>query len=264
MIEVKNLTKSFDGRTILHDVSATFETGKTNLIIGQSGSGKTVLVKSLVGLVHPEEGEILYDGRDLMRMNQEQIKEIRKEIGMLFQGSALFDSETVLGNVMFPLTMFTRMAPAEAKERAEFCIERVNLKDANHKYPSEISGGMQKRVAIARAIALNPKYLFCDEPNSGLDPRTSILIDELLSDITHEYNITTIINTHDMNSVLGIGENIIFIKGGYREWVGDMHEIYHTANTALNDFVFANDLFQKVKAYVTSHESRTPPAQGTR
>ena len=211
MIEVRNLTKSFDGKTILHDVSATFETGKTNLIIGQSGSGKTVLIKSIVGLVRPEVGSILYDGRDFMQMDAVQVKNLRKEIGMLFQGSALFDSETVLGNVMFPLSMFTEMSPAEIKDRARFCLERVNLKGADDKYPSEISGGMQKRVAIARAIALNPKYLFCDEPNSGLDPRTSILIDELLLDITHEYNMTTIINTHDMNSVLGIGENIIFI-----------------------------------------------------
>ena len=254
MIEVRNLTKSFDGKTILHDVSAKFETGKTNLIIGQSGSGKTVLVKSIIGLIHPEEGEILYDGRDIMKMDSSQIKELRKEIGMLFQGSALFDSETVLGNVAFPLTMFTDMSPAEIHDRAQFCIERVNLKGADSKYPSEISGGMQKRVAIARAIALNPKYLFCDEPNSGLDPRTSIVIDELLSDITLEYNITTIINTHDMNSVLGIGENIIFINKGYREWVGDMNEIYHTSNEALNEFVFANDLFQKVKQYVITHE----------
>ena len=254
MIEVRNLTKSFDGKTILHDVSAKFETGKTNLIIGQSGSGKTVLVKSIMGLIRPEVGEILYDGRDIMKMDSSQIKELRKEIGMLFQGSALFDSETVLGNVAFPLTMFTNMSAAEIHDRAQFCIERVNLKGADSKYPSEISGGMQKRVAIARAIALNPKYLFCDEPNSGLDPRTSIVIDELLSDITHEYNITTIINTHDMNSVLGIGENITFINKGYREWVGDMHQIYHTSNEALNEFVFANDLFQKVKQYVITHE----------
>ncbi|MCM1520721.1 MAG: ATP-binding cassette domain-containing protein [Lachnoclostridium sp.] len=254
MIEVKHLTKSFDGKTILHDVSATFETGKTNLIIGQSGSGKTVLIKSIIGLIRPEKGSILYDGRDLMKMDADQVKNLRKEIGMLFQGSALFDSETVLGNVMFPLMMFTRMSNGEMKDRARFCLERVNLKGAEDKYPSEISGGMQKRVAIARAIALNPKYLFCDEPNSGLDPRTSILIDELLSDITHEYNITTIINTHDMNSVLGIGENIIFIRNGYREWVGDMKEIYRTSNKALNEFVFANDLFQRVKDYVVSHE----------
>lgn len=256
MIEVKNVTKSFDDKTILHDVSAVFETGKTNLIIGQSGSGKTVLMKSIVGLVRPEEGEILFDGRDLLKMDIEQTKSLREEIGMLFQGSALFDSETVLGNVMFPLTMFTNMSAGEIKDRAEFCLERVNLKGADNKYPSEISGGMQKRVAIARAIALNPKYLFCDEPNSGLDPKTSILIDELLSDITHEYNITTIINTHDMNSVLGIGENIIFIKKGYREWVGNMNEIYRTTNEALNEFVFATDLFQKVKDYIIHNSHR--------
>lgn len=250
MIEVRDITKSFDDKTVLHGVSARFETGKTNLIIGQSGSGKTVLIKSIVGLLKPDSGEILYDGRDLMQMNPEQTRALRKEIGMLFQGSALFDSETVLGNVMFPLIMFSDMTREEMLDRAHFCLERVNLKGADKKYPSEISGGMQKRVAIARAIALNPKYLFCDEPNSGLDPRTSILIDELLSDITHEYNITTIINTHDMNSVIGIGENIVFINKGHREWVGDKEEIFHTANEALNDFVFATDLFQKVKEYI--------------
>ncbi len=256
MIEVKNITKSFDGVTVLHDVSATFETGKTNLIIGQSGSGKTVMLKSLVGLMRPEKGRILFDGRDIMSMNTEEVKELRKEIGMLFQGSALFDSETVLGNVMFPLVMFTGMTRGEMLDRAKFCIERVNLKGAENKYPSEISGGMQKRVAIARAIALNPRYLFCDEPNSGLDPKTSILIDELLSDITHEYNITTVINTHDMNSVLGIGENIIFINKGHREWVGNMNEIYNTSNEALNEFVFATDLFQEVRRYVTANGRR--------
>lgn len=252
MIEVKNVTKSFDGKTILHDVSCTFYTGKTNLIIGQSGSGKTVLMKSIVGLVRPETGSIEFDGRDLLKMNTQQIKDLRKEIGMLFQGSALFDSETVLGNVMFPLVMFSKMTPAEIRDRALFCIERVNLKGADKKYPSELSGGMQKRVAIARAIALNPKYLFCDEPNSGLDPRTSILIDELLHDITHEYNITTIINTHDMNSVLGIGENIIFLNKGHKEWVGDMSQIYRSDNKALTDFVFATDLFRKVREYLNS------------
>lgn len=256
MIEVKNITKSFDGVTVLHDVSATFETGKTNLIIGQSGSGKTVMLKSLVGLMRPEKGKILFDGRDIMSMNTEEVKQLRKEIGMLFQGSALFDSETVLGNVMFPLVMFTGMTRGEMLDRAKFCIERVNLKGAENKYPSEISGGMQKRVAIARAIALNPRYLFCDEPNSGLDPKTSILIDELLSDITHEYNITTVINTHDMNSVLGIGENIIFINKGHREWVGNMNEIYNTSNEALNEFVFATDLFQEVRRYVTANVRR--------
>lgn len=253
MIEVKNITKSFDGRTILHDVSAKFYTGRTNLIIGQSGSGKTVLMKSMIGLVKPEAGEILYDGRDLLDMTVRQVKELRKEIGMLFQGSALFDSETVLGNVMFPLTMFTEMGRGEMLDRARFCLERVNLQGAESKYPSEISGGMQKRVAIARAIALNPKYLFCDEPNSGLDPKTSILIDELLHDITHEYNITTIINTHDMNSVLGIGENIVFINKGHREWVGDKNKIFTTSNEALNEFVFATRLFQEVKEYIIEH-----------
>ena len=256
MIEVKNITKSFDGVTVLHDVSATFETGKTNLIIGQSGSGKTVMLKSLVGLMRPEQGEILFDGRNIMTMTTDEVKSLRKEIGMLFQGSALFDSETVLGNVMFPLVMFTDMSRGEILDRAAFCLERVNLKGAESKFPSEISGGMQKRVAIARAIALNPRYLFCDEPNSGLDPKTSILIDELLSDITHEYNITTVINTHDMNSVLGIGENIIFINKGYREWVGNMHEIYNTSNQALNDFVFATDLFQEVRRYVAENGRR--------
>ena len=256
MIEVKDIYKSFDGVQVLKGVSATFETGKTNLIIGQSGSGKTVLMKSIVGLVRPEKGEILYDGRGLLQMNREQVQSLRTEIGMLFQGSALFDSETVLGNVEFPLMMYTRMSDAERRERAQFCLERVGLKGADDKYPSEISGGMQKRVAIARAIALNPKYLFCDEPNSGLDPKTSILIDELLSDITHEYQITTVINTHDMNSVLGIGENIVFINKGYREWVGNKELIYETTNEALSHFVFATDLFQKVKEYVIHNAHR--------
>ncbi len=256
MIEVKNIIKSFDGKTILHDVSAKFYSGKTNLIIGQSGSGKTVLMKCIVGLVRPEQGEILYDGRDFMKMTDTQIKQLRHEIGMLFQGSALFDSETVLGNVMFPLMMFSKMSRAEQLERAHFCINRVNLAGAESKYPSEISGGMQKRVAIARSIALNPRYLFCDEPNSGLDPKTSILIDELLHDITQEYDITTIINTHDMNSVLGIGENIVFINKGHREWVGDKQRIFTTTNEALNEFVFATRLFQEVKDYIISQGNR--------
>jgi phospholipid/cholesterol/gamma-HCH transport system ATP-binding protein len=250
MIEVNDISKTFGDKTILHDVSAKFETGKTNLIIGQSGSGKTVLMKSIVGLVRPEVGQILYDGRDIMQMNQSQMHDLRKEIGMLFQGSALFDSETVLGNVMFPLTMFTKMSQSEMIDRARFCLERVNLVGAEDKYPSEISGGMQKRVAIARAIALKPRYLFCDEPNSGLDPKTAILIDELLHDITHEYNMTTIINTHDMNSVLGIGENIVFLNKGHREWVGNRNGIFTSNNQPLNDFVFATKLFQEVKNYI--------------
>ena len=215
MIEAKNISKWFDGQRVLYDISATFDTGKTNLIIGQSGSGKTVFMKCLIGLLTPEEGSIFYDGRRFRSMNAQEKRKLRMEIGVLFQGSALFDNETVLGNVLFPLKMFSPMSPAEQLERAHFCINRVGLTNADNKFPSEISGGMQKRVAIARAIALNPKYLFCDEPNSGLDPKTSILIDELLSDITHEYGITTIINTHDMNSVLGIGEKIVFINRGH-------------------------------------------------
>lgn len=250
MIEVKNVVKSFEDRTVLHSVNASFYTGKTNLIIGQSGSGKTVLMKSLVGLFTPDEGEILYDGRNIVGMSNAQMKKIRKEIGMLFQGSALFDSETVLGNVLFPLKMFSDMSAKEQLERAHFCIDRVNLTGAEEKYPSEISGGMQKRVAIARAIALNPKYLFCDEPNSGLDPKTSIVIDELLHDITHEYGITTIINTHDMNSVMSIGENILYIRQGYADWVGTKEQIFDTGNEYLDDFVFATDLFKRVKRYV--------------
>ncbi|MBD5238880.1 MAG: ATP-binding cassette domain-containing protein [Bacteroidales bacterium] len=254
MIEVKNVTKAFDGKTVLHDVSCTFETGKTNLIIGQSGSGKTVMMKSIVGLVRPDRGHIYFDGRDRLTMTGKQIKELRKEIGMLFQGSALFDSETVMANVMFPLVMFSDMTHAEMVDRANFCLERVNLKGQGSKYPSEISGGMQKRVAIARAIALNPKYLFCDEPNSGLDPKTSILIDELLSDITHEYNITTIINTHDMNSVLGIGENIVFLNRGHVDWIGNKNQLASSTNESLIDFVFATKLFRDVRDYQLAHQ----------
>lgn len=256
MIEVKNVTKAFEGKTVLHDVSCTFETGKTNLIIGQSGSGKTVMMKSIVGLVRPDKGHILFDGRDRLKMSGKQIKGLRKEIGMLFQGSALFDSETVMANVMFPLVMFSDMTQGEIVDRANFCLERVNLKGQGGKYPSEISGGMQKRVAIARAIALNPKYLFCDEPNSGLDPKTSILIDELLSDITHEYNITTIINTHDMNSVLGIGENIVFLNKGRVDWTGNKDQLASSTNEELIDFVFATRLFREVRDYQLSHEKK--------
>lgn len=250
MIEANNVSKYFDGSQILFDVTAKFESGKTNLIIGQSGSGKTVFMKCLIGLHTPEQGEIFYDGRPFTKMSSSERKHLRTEIGMLFQGSALFDNETVLGNVMFPLKMFSSMSRKEQIERAKFCIQRVGLENADEKYPSEISGGMQKRVAIARAIALNPKYLFCDEPNSGLDPRTSILIDELLSDITHEYGITTIINTHDMNSVLGIGENIVFINKGKCDWIGDSKTIFKSDSQSLNDFVFASHLFKEVKSYL--------------
>lgn len=259
MIEARHISKWFDGQQILFDINAKFETGKTNLIIGQSGSGKTVLVKCLVGLVTPEKGEILYDGRRFRDLDTQKKRDLRSEIGMLFQGSALFDNETVMGNVMFPLKMFTSMSLEEMKERANFCIKRVGLVDADNKYPSEISGGMQKRVAIARAIALNPKYLFCDEPNSGLDPRTSILIDELLSDITHEYNITTIINTHDMNSVLGIGENIVFINKGHCDWTGNNRTIFNSHCQSLNDLVFASKLFQEVKQYLENKYTEDSP-----
>ena len=250
MIEAKNVSKWFDGQRVLYDISATFETGKTNLIIGQSGSGKTVFMKCLIGLLTPEEGSILYDGRRFRSMSAQEKRKLRMEIGVLFQGSALFDNETVLGNVMFPLKMFSPLSHEEQLERAHFCIQRVGLSNADNKFPSEISGGMQKRVAIARAIALNPKYLFCDEPNSGLDPKTSILIDELLSDITHEYGITTIINTHDMNSVLGIGEHIIFINKGHCDWVGNDKNIFRSKSQSLNDFVFASQLFREVKNFL--------------
>ena len=247
MIEIKHLTKSFEDKTVLKDINATFETGKTNLIIGQSGSGKTVLVKNLVGLLTPTKGEVLYDGRNFVTMTKRERVMMRREMGMIFQGAALFDSQTVLENVRFPLDMFSNMTARERDRRAMECLERVNLKDAGDKYPEEISGGMQKRVAIARAIVLNPKYLFCDEPNSGLDPKTSLVIDNLLSEITKEYNITTFINTHDMNSVMGIGENIIFIYKGHKEWEGTKDDVMNSTNKKLNDFVFASDLFRKVK-----------------
>ncbi len=247
MIEIKGITKSFDGNRVLSNVSAVFETGKTNLVIGRSGSGKTVLIKNIIGLMKPDAGEVLYDGRDLTSMNKQELNMLRREMGMLFQGSALFDSMTVLENVMFPLNMFSNDTYREREHRAMFCLERVNLSAAEHLYPSEISGGMMKRAAIARAIALNPKYLFCDEPNSGLDPKTSLLIDDLIHDITSEYKMTTVINTHDMNSVMNIGENIIFIKEGIKEWQGTKEEVITSDNKALNDFIFASDLFRKVK-----------------
>ena len=247
MIEVKNITKSFEGRTVLNNISTVFEDGKTNLIIGRSGSGKTVMIKNIIGLMRPDNGQILYDGRDLTSMNKAELKSLRKEMGMLVQGSALFDSMTVLENVMFPLDMFSKDSSKERLKRAEFCLDRVNLSEAGHLYPSEISGGMMKRAAIARAIALNPKYLFCDEPNSGLDPKTSLLIDDLIHDITLEYKMTTVINTHDMNSVINIGDNIIFIKEGIKEWQGTKEEVITSNNKALNDFIFASDLFRKVK-----------------
>ena len=256
MIEVRNLTKSFGDKVVLDNINVTFETGKTNLIIGQSGSGKTVLMKNLVGLLQPTSGEVLYDDRDFIRMSKKEKVQMRREMGMIFQSAALFDSLNVLENVMFPLDMFSTMNYRELVKRAQECLDRVNLIEAQQKYPGEISGGMQKRVAIARAIVMNPKYLFCDEPNSGLDPKTSLVIDELLSGITKDYNMTTIINTHDMNSVMGIGENICFIYQGHKEWQGNKDEVMTSTNEKLNDLVFASDLFRKVKE-VELEEAKT-------
>lgn len=249
MIEAVDIYKSFDGKVILDNVSATFKTGQTNLIIGQSGSGKTVLLKTLVGLHEPDSGSVIYDARNFTRMSDKERIDARKEIGMLFQGSALFDSQTVEENVRFPLDIFTNQSLEERRERANACLKRVNLENINHLVPSEISGGMQKRVAIARAIALNPRYLFCDEPNSGLDPKTAIVIDELIQEITQEYNMTTIVNTHDMNSVFAIGENIVFIYEGKKHWEGTSEDIFKSDNKALNDFIFASKFFKKVKEH---------------
>ena len=245
MIEIKNIEKSFGDSKVLKGVSTTFETGKTNLIIGQSGSGKTVLLKSLLGIHSPEVGTISFDGRIYSDLSAEDKRELRTEIGMVFQGSALFDSMTVEENVGFPLKMFTNNSKSEIQDRVNFVLKRVNLNDANSKFPAEISGGMQKRVAIARAIVNNPKYLFCDEPNSGLDPNTAILIDNLIKEITEEYNITTVINTHDMNSVMEIGEKIIFLKNGLKAWEGTKEEIFRTDNKAIVDFVYSSNLFKK-------------------
>jgi phospholipid/cholesterol/gamma-HCH transport system ATP-binding protein len=247
MIEVKNLTKRFADNVVLDDISVRFEKGQTNLIIGQSGSGKTVLLKSIVGLLDVDEGEIWFDDRLYTDLSFKAKKEVRKEIGMLFQGSALFDSLNVEKNVMFPLNMFTNMNNKEKMDRVNFCLERVNIIEANKLFPSELSGGMQKRVAIARAIALNPKYLFCDEPNSGLDPKTAILIDNLIQEITEEFQITTIVNTHDMNSVMEIGAKVIFIYEGKKLWEGNNEEILHTECKELNEFVFASNLAKKLK-----------------
>lgn len=247
MIEVKNVNKSFGDVQVLKDVSTSFETGKVNLIIGQSGQGKSVLAKCVVGLHEVDSGEILYDGRDFCKMDRLDRKAIRQEIGMLFQGAALFDSLTVEENVMFPLSMFTQMNKEEMLDRANFCLERVNLVNRNKLFPSECSGGMQKRIAIARAIAMNPKYLFCDEPNSGLDPKTSIVIDGLIREITYEYNMTTVVITHDMNSVIEIGDSVVFINQGQNWWQGDRNSIITTDNPEINDFVYASEFMKEIK-----------------
>ncbi|MBC7523156.1 MAG: ATP-binding cassette domain-containing protein [Flavobacterium sp.] len=247
MIEVKNIEKSFGESKVLKGVSTIFETGKTNLIIGQSGSGKTVLLKSLLGIFTPDVGTISFDGRVYDELTSDEKRDLRTEIGMVFQGSALFDGMTVEENIGFPLKMFSDKSKSEIKDRVNFVIERVKLIDANQKKPSEISGGMQKRVAIARAIVNNPKYLFCDEPNSGLDPKTSTVIDNLIKEITEEYNITTVVNTHDMNSVMEIGEKIIFLKEGILAWEGTKKEIFKTDNEAIIDFVYSSNLFKKIR-----------------
>ncbi|HBJ77121.1 MAG TPA: ABC transporter ATP-binding protein [Porphyromonadaceae bacterium] len=253
MIEIKDVHKSFEGHEVLKGVSAKFLPGKNNLIIGQSGSGKTVLLKCIVGLFTPEQGEILYENENFLTMSKQEVQRLRTEMGMVFQGAALFDSMSVLENILLPLNMFDNQSPKEKLKRALFCLDRVNLKNATDLYPSEISGGMKKRVAIARAIALNPKYLFCDEPNSGLDPKTSLVIDELISDITQEYNITTIINTHDMNSVLGIGDNIIFINKGNLAWQGNKKEVIGSQNEELENFIFASDFLKNARDNQSAH-----------
>jgi phospholipid/cholesterol/gamma-HCH transport system ATP-binding protein len=247
MIEIRNIKKGFADKTVIDDVSAVFETGKCNLIIGTSGSGKTVLMKCLVGLFEPDSGDIAYDGKNFSEMNEEHRKELRQSIGMLFQGSALFDSMTVEQNVLFPLDMFTKSTLGEKMKRVDEVLDRVNLEGANKKFPAEISGGMKKRVGIARAIVLNPRYLFCDEPNSGLDPQTSLLIDKLIKEITLEYNITTVVNTHDMNSVMEIGDHIMYMYQGIKEWEGSNKEIIFSKNKLLNDFIFASEFLRDAK-----------------
>lgn len=247
MIELINVKKSFDGRPIIKGVSMVLEAGKCNLIIGTSGSGKTVLTKCIVGLFQPEEGSILYEGEDMLTMDKNERKALRQKIGMLFQGSALFDSMTVEQNVMFPLDMFTNLSFSEKKKRADEVLDRVNLNEAHKKFPAEISGGMKKRVGIARAIVLNPKYLFCDEPNSGLDPQTSLLIDQLIKEITEEYNMTTVVITHDMNSVMEIGDHIVYMYDGLKRWEGSNKDIIYSKDELLNKFIFASQFLQDVK-----------------
>ncbi len=247
MIEVKNLHKGFGGTEILKGISTSFDQGKTNLIIGTSGSGKTVFLKCLLGLYSPEEGSICYGNQEYETLSEDEKRDLRQQMGMVFQGSALFDSMTVTENVRFPLEMFTKQSNSEMDDRVNEILKRVNLEGADDKLPSQISGGMQKRVAIARAIVTNPKYLFCDEPNSGLDPKTAIVIDNLIKELTEEFNITTVINTHDMNSVMEIGEKIVFLKNGHLEWEGDKSQIFITDNEAVTDFVYSSNLFKKVR-----------------
>lgn len=247
MIEIKNISKSFSGRQVLEGISGVFDKGKPNLIIGASGTGKSVLLKCIVGLVKPDEGEVFFDGRNFTAADRDLKVEIRREIGMLFQGGALFDSKNVQDNVMFPLNILTKMNPEEKLERVNFCLKRVGLENVNKKMPSELSGGMKKRVGIARAIVNNPKYLFCDEPNSGLDPQTSILIDDLIADLTQDFDTTTIVVTHDMNSVMGIGENIMFIYKGTKVWEGSNKDITHSGVKEFDDFVFANKVMSAMR-----------------
>ena len=247
MIEVNNLSKYFGEKRVLHNISTCFEQGKVNLIIGRSGSGKTVLVKNLIGLLTPDEGEILYSGRNYHTLSHNEKKELRKEMGMVFQGSALFDSMTIEENVMFPLNVLTKQSQEKKLARTNFCLARVDLAGSNRLYPNELSGGMKKRAAIARAMSCNPMYLFCDEPNSGLDPKTSLLIDQLLTEITHEFNMTTVINSHDLNSVITIGENIVFIYEGNLAWTGTKEQVLGTDNHLLNDFIYAQPLTQKIR-----------------
>lgn len=260
MIELKNVTKGFDEKIVLNDVSAVMVPGKTNLIIGTSGSGKTVMMKVMVGLMRPDQGHVLYEGRDITVMDVKELKEIRTQIGMLFQGSALFDSRTVEQNVIFPLDMFTNMSLRDKRKRVNEVLDRVNIKDANKKFPAEISGGMKKRVALARALVLNPKYLFCDEPNSGLDPQTSLVIDKLIKDLTIEYNITTVVNTHDMNTVMESGDHIVYMHQGQKRWEGTNKEIIFSKDEKLNDFIFASEFLREAKDARVAEAGGNAPA----
>lgn len=261
MIEIQNISKQFGGRVILENISAVMEAGKCNLIIGTSGSGKTVLTKCMVGLFQPDEGQILYNGENMLAMDNEHRKLLRQQIGMLFQGTALFDSMTVEQNVLFPLDMFTKWTSAEKKKRVDEVLDRVNLTDAHKRYPSEISGGMKKRVGIARSIVLNPKYLFCDEPNSGLDPQTSLVIDKLIKEITLEFNITTIVVTHDMNSVMEIGDHIVYLHQGHKQWEGTNKDIIFSKDELLNNFIFASEFLQDAKNMRMMEANGTHPSK---